>query len=71
MCARLCVIFFSQVNEYQQLLQEQQRVQEEAQEELRSTLSVQHQEEVHSLRDELDQLLMRAEKLQGHLDEVG
>ncbi|XP_063040394.1 ninein isoform X2 [Engraulis encrasicolus] len=60
----------TQVNEYQQLLQEQQRVQEEAQEELRSTLSVQHQEEVHSLRDELDQLLMRAEKLQGHLDEV-
>ncbi|KAL2098954.1 hypothetical protein ACEWY4_005434 [Coilia grayii] len=55
-----------QVNEYQQLLQEQQA----AQEELRSTLSDQHQEEVQALKDEVAQVLARAEKLQSQLNQV-
>ncbi|XP_041928621.1 ninein isoform X3 [Alosa sapidissima] len=55
-----------QVSEYQQRLEEQQAVQDE----LRSTLSSQHQEEVQALRDEVALVLSRAHKLQNQLDQV-
>lgn len=54
------------MSEYQQRLDEKQAEQDE----LRSTLSSQHQEEVQALRDEVALVLARAHKLQNQLDQV-
>ncbi|XP_028833992.1 ninein isoform X5 [Denticeps clupeoides] len=53
-------------SQYQQLLEEQKA----AQEEMRTELSSQHQEELQPLREELSQALSRAQKLQIQLDQL-